>query len=340
MNSNHFNLSVLIGCVIVAGCGPDSGLQVTNKPRPVETQTLQLRPPPTASLVSASVASWKTEEIGFEVGGRVEWVAEPNTDVEGRVVDSEGNVIVEGTPIAGIESERYRLQVDSANADLARAEQNVAVAQIELEKSLPSQLLAAEADKKLAETELERSRRLKQQNAGSQADVDRAEANYQSAVSKIDQIEASKKAKAAEVASLEFQVKHARQTLRDAERSLEDCTLYSSFRGQIADVAVVPGSVVSSGQAVATVQMMDPIKIEVEVSAADSRRLRTRQRLPLHVTQPDGSITQADGFLYLVDPIADPQMRTYTLTLVMLNEKTSAESATDQDANIATTDQT
>ena len=134
-------------------------------------------------------------------------------------------------------------------------------------------------------------------------------------------------------------MKHAEQSLRDAERNLENCTLYSSFRGQIADVAVVPGSVVSSGQAVATVQMMDPIKVEVEVSAADSRRLVKRQRIPLRVTQSDGSVSAQDGFLYLIDPVADPQTRTFTLTLLMMNRKTHVESEADRDTSIAVTDQ-
>ena len=234
-------------------------------------------------MVSASVGSWKTEQIGFEVGGRIEWVAEPNTDIEGRVVDAEDKLLVPGTPVARIDNERYRLQVETAKAEVDRATQNVAAALIELEKSMPSQMRAAEAEKKLAQSEYERSQRLFEQNAGAASDVDRDEANYQTAVSRIEQLRAATKAKEAEIRSLKLQVEKAQQALRDAERSLEDCTLYSSFRGQIAQVSVVPGSVVSTGQPVATIQMMDPIKIEVEVSAEDSRRLRRRQRLAVRV---------------------------------------------------------
>jgi len=145
------------------------------------------------------------------------------------------------------------------------------------------------------------------------------------------------KGKEAELLSLDAQLMQAHDSLREAERSLEDCTLYSSFRGQIAGVAVVPGSVVTAGQPVATIQMMDPIKVEVEVSAEDSRRLRNRQRLPVLVTREDGTVEEQDGFLYLVDPIADPLTRTFTLTLLMMNRRIADD---EVDLQLATMDQT
>ena len=49
-----------------------------------------------------------------------------------------------------------------------------------------------------------------------------------------------------------------------------------AFAGQVADVDVIPGSVVRRGQPAVTVQMMDPIKVEVEVAAATARRLNER----------------------------------------------------------------
>lgn len=314
-------------CMLLSiGCAGSTDTTIQEKkPRPVIVQKLTRQRPPASAMVSASVASWKTEQIGFEVSGRIEWVAEPNTDIEGRVVDADGNQLFAGTPVARVESERYELQVETAKAEVERAEQSVNAALIEIEKSIPSQMRAAEADRTLAETEFERSKKLFEQNAGAKADVDRDRANSQSATSKIEQLRATSKAKEAELRSLKLQVRKAKQTLRDAERSLEDCTLYSSFRGQIAEVSVVPGSVVSPGQPVATIQMMDPIKIEVEVSAEDSRRLRRRQRLDVRVPLPDGTSKAVDGFLYLIDPVADPATRTFTLTLLMLNEKNITE---------------
>ena len=121
---------------------------------------------------------------------------------------------------------------------------------------------------------------------------------------------------------------------------LEHCILYSSFSGEIADVSVVPGGIVASGDSVAAIQMMNPIKIELEVSAEESRILRQRQRIPVLVTQPDSTVEQLIAILYLIDHVADPQTRTYTMTLLLLNKKTSLSSVADDDDSIATTDST
>lgn len=323
LQMSRVRLLHIVGLLTMAasGCERQAEGVAEKRARPVIVKVLTKTQPPDSSLVSASVGSWKTEQVGFEVGGRVEFVAEPKTEIQGRVRDKDGKPIMEGTPVARLESERFSLQVAKAKADVKRAEQNLVVANTELKESIPAQIAAAEASRTLAKTEYDRSQRLLKQQAGSLADVDRDKANFQNAVSQIKQLEAAAKAKQAEIESLNSALLQARQSLRDAERNLEDCTLYSSFSGQIADIAVVPGSVIAAGQAVATLQMMDPIKVELEVSAEVSRQLQQREMLPVTVTLPDGRVETREGFLYLIDPLADPQTRTFTLTLLVLNEK-------------------
>ncbi|MFN3192471.1 MAG: efflux RND transporter periplasmic adaptor subunit [Aureliella sp.] len=329
----------------VAGCGSADTItgEVKQKPRPIDVMVLTSQQPPTGVRVSAAASSWKTEQIGFEVAGRVEWVIEPGEEIEARIVGLElqddvlpnadmvpgleerisGWSAGVGTPIARLEKDRFELAVASADASKKKASKSVKAVEIELMQGLEAQAAAAEAELNLASVELDRSERLVKQNAGAQADVDRDKANKENAQSKVAQIEANKEAKKAELEMSRLEVVQAEQALKDASRDLNNCTLFSSFRGQVAETHVVPGSMVSAGQPVATVQLMDPIKIEVEVSAADSRRLKNRQRLSTLVTMPDGSIEERDAYLYLIDPVADPQTRTFTLTLLMLNERSS-----------------
>ncbi len=324
--------------LLFAGCQSEDATVVEKKPRPVEVQSLAMQAPASSSLVSAVVGSWKTENLGMEVGGRIQRVAEPNTDIEARVRNEDGQVIIEGTPIAQIDRERYELQVQSAKADVNRAQQAIAAADIEIEKTIPSRLRAAEAERKRAQIEYDRSQRLVQQNAGPQVDVDRAETALSSAIAGIEQLNALLAARQAERQSLQSQLLQARQAQRDAELSLQDCTLYSSFNGQIARVLVVPGSVVAAGQGVATLQMMDPIKVEMEVSAEESRRLRNRQRLPVRIRLEDDTVQEQPGIVYLVDPVADSQTRTFTVTLLMVNQRMSQQD--NVNSGLAATDQT
>ncbi len=324
----------VLASVTICGCERQEQAIPERRPRPVIVTKLTRRTPPSASMISASAGSWKTEQIGFEVGGRVEFVVEPNTEIEGRVLDGEGALISPGTPVAQLESERYTLQVARAKADVTRAEQNLLAALTGLNEDIPAQIASATATRDLAKTEYERSSRLFAQKAGAQVDVDRDKANYQSAEAKLKQLAASRKSKAAEIESLKNAKLQAVQNLRDAQRNVEDCTLYASYNGQIADVSVVPGSVVSAGQPVATLQMVNPIKIEFEVSARVSRHLEGREALPVVVTMPDGSLARREGYLYLVDPVADPLTRTFTVTLLIMNENVSKLQA---DRSVATT---
>ncbi len=336
------HLAMFVGVLAIAiltstsGCQPKAETKLEKKPRPVEVKVLAKTNLQSNALVTAPVGSWKTERIGFEVTGRIESVVEPNTDIEGQVLDNDGTPILQGTPIARINDERYALQFESQNAQVSRAKQAIKAAEIQIEKTIPAQIRAAVAERKRAKTEYERSQRLFNQNAGAQSDVDRDEAAYNTAESQVEQLNASLIAQQAELKSLDAQLLQAQDSLKDAKRNLDNCTLYSSFRGQIAEVDVVPGSVVSAGTPVATIQMMDPIKVEVEVSAEDSRRLRNRQRIPILVTREDGQVEEKDGYLYLIDPVADPQTRTFTLTLLVINERLTDSNET----GIPTTDQT
>lgn len=316
-----FRCLVLAMPLIWIGCAPPVDSVVQRNPRPVLVEVLKRQPPPNSALVTASAGSWKTEDLGFEVGGRVEFVAEQNTEINGRIPDADGNLIIEGTPIARIESERYELSVASAKAAVVRSEQDLKVAQTELEETIPAQLAAATSSAELAKLEFERSRELKARNAGSQSELDAARSRYENAIAELRQVSAAEKSQKNQIESLGNAILQAKQSLRDAERDLEDCTLYSSFRGLVSSTAVVPGSLVSAGTPVVTLQMMDPIKVELEVSGEQARELQRTEMLPVYVTMPDGQTQVLQGFLHQIDPSADPLTRTFTLTILVLNQQ-------------------
>ncbi|MEM7811280.1 MAG: HlyD family efflux transporter periplasmic adaptor subunit [Planctomycetota bacterium] len=319
-------LVVVIG---FAGCGSggDDEVAETKRPRPVAVEMLTARPTPQGGRVAASVASWKTEDLGFEVGGRVEWVAEKNVLVRGRVETADGELIQEGDPIARIDDEAYRLAFESAKAELARSEQSVVATKIDLEKGVPARLRAAEADLRLAEYDVSRVRRLAAQNAATQADLDEYEAKLETASAEVERIKAEQATTEADLVAAKLAVLQAEQARRDAERDLENCVLYSSFDGQIADTFEVPGSVVANGTPIVTLQMMNPIKIEFEVSAEKSRELADRQVLPVYITSPKEGLVRDQGLVFTIDQVADTSLRTFTVTLLVTNP-----ALTDSDA--------
>ena len=118
--STLVSVALLIICsVVVVSC--QFGSEKQNEvviPRPVSYMSLQKTDPANQSLVAGSVAAWKTEPIGFDVNGRVDFVQEPGTIVHGSIFDKNRKVIEPGTLIARLQDKRYQIRVDQARADI------------------------------------------------------------------------------------------------------------------------------------------------------------------------------------------------------------------------------
>ncbi|UUO07154.1 efflux RND transporter periplasmic adaptor subunit [Blastopirellula sp. J2-11] len=323
----HLSVSVsLVGLFVggLGGCSPQTETaEVRKPPRPVSTITLNTTRPGVASEVTGSVVSWKTEQIGFEVEGRVRQVIEPNEQIEGRLVaqNGESHLLSEGTPLARLDDERFQITVQSAKAAVEVARRQIEAVQVDIEQRIPASIAAAEAEKQLAEIEMARTQKLFDKSASTQAALDQAITTMATAEANVARAKAELSSRQAEVRSLEAQALQAEQQLADAERNLEDVVLYSSFRGQIAETHVLPGSYVKAGDPVITVQLMDPVSIEFELSAAASRKFQHGDSLRIYTINPGQPRKELCGFVYLTDAVADSQTRTFTVKLLVRNEE-------------------
>ncbi|QDU97311.1 efflux RND transporter periplasmic adaptor subunit [Lignipirellula cremea] len=317
-------LVLAAGLVACCGCQSSRADDEKKSPRPVTVLELRETNPLSREFVGGSVASWKTEEIGFEVAGRVQFVAELDVNVDGRLYHPDGQIQQKGDLIARIDPYRYELQVASAKARIKTAEEQKRAATIEAEKAIPAQGRAAETSVRVALSELERRRPLLERGTISQEDFDRAQAAWEQATAEVAQLDAQQDAKRAEIASFDAQIQELQEALSQAERDREECQLYAPYDGQIAQVHVIPGAYVERGQAVVTLQMMDPITVEVEASAATTRRLKHDDMVPFYTARADGGLERRMASVYSIDPTADPQTRTFTITLIVLNQVISA----------------
>ncbi|TWT82809.1 Multidrug resistance protein MdtE precursor [Planctomycetes bacterium CA13] len=312
-------LSVFV--LLLIGCEKPAVEFSPKAAHPVNAMTLKKSAPATSYEVSGTVKSWKTEQIGFEVAGRVQWVLEPGKNVDGRITDADQNLISEGTPLAKIDPVRYEIAVQSATAALDVATMDKQIVQIRYQDTIPADIESASADARLAEDDFARIKRLQNQNAVSQAEYDQVSTRLQTQKLRLTNLRSSLKQASAELKAAEARITVAQQNLEDAQRDLEHTVLYASYRGQISEVHVVPGSVISAGSAVLTLQMMDPIKVEIEVSAEQSRLIQRRRQVPVRFTMPEGTDESQMAMVYVVDPSADASTRTFTVTLLILNKQ-------------------
>lgn len=305
-------LSILLILVSI-GCEKKEVELPPKAPRPVTVMTLKESSPIASYDVSGSVQSWKTEQMGFEVEGRLDWVLEPGRK----------SLIEQGAELAHIDPAKYEVAVGSAKAalDVAMADQKVI--DIRITSTLPKDIESARADVKLAEIDFNRMVELKNQNAVAKSEYETAENQLKTQETRLANLLSSQEQAQAELAAAVANVTRAEQAYQDAKRDLKNTTLRAPYEGQISSVNVVPGSVVSNGSEVLTFQMMKPIKVEIEVSAEQSRQLQRRRQVPVSFKLPDGSggIRKEKAIVYLIDPSADRSTRTFTVTLLVVNEQ-------------------
>lgn len=175
-------------------------------------------------------------------------------DEQGRVTAllfHEGQFVAKGAPLIKIDDEMLRAQAERAKAD-----------------------------RDLSRQQLERVRRLRQQNASSIADLERAEAAARSAD--------------AALAVLELQI--ARTTVR------------APFAGVVGQRFVSEGDYVTTATRLLTLQTIDPQRAVIEVPERHAVRLRPGQVVEFTVAAEPGRTFRAR--VDFIDPVVQPENRT------------------------------
>lgn len=286
-------------------------------PAPVATMTLKRSSPSFARHTSATVAPWKAEQIGFEQAGRVVEVIEVNEKVIPRIEGADSG----GTVLARLDDERLRIALETVKADKEVAQRRLETNRVAIEKRLPAGIESAEAQLLLSKKELARAMKLA--NAISRSEQDTIKTRATTARLQVESAKAELIQAQAEQRALEALVAQAEQRISEAERNLRNSVLYSSFPGQVAEVHAVPGTFAEVGAPVVTVLMMDPMVVEFEVTAEASRRYQRGDSLSLMRTDKHGDLLLLTGMVYTVDSVADPNTRTFTITLHVRNAKES-----------------
>jgi membrane fusion protein (multidrug efflux system) len=145
---------------------------------------------------------------------------------------------------------------------------------------LRAQAERAKADRDLARQQLERVRRLREQNAASPADFERAEAAARSAT--------------AALAVLELQI--ARTTVR------------APFAGVVGQRFVSAGDYVTTATRLLTLQTVDPQRAVIEVPERHAVRLRAGQSIEFTVAAEPGRTFRAR--VDFIDPVVQQDSRT------------------------------
>lgn len=282
--------------IALTGCGEGPADDVPSmRSQPVTVLKLEEREFSRETHLTGSVGLYREEKVGFEVAGRILAVLDIGKEVEGPASDEADRLVRPGEVIARLDDTRYRLQVEALVARLNAAQRSLADAQAALT---------------LARQTLARQKSILAEGAGMQQAVDDAQSNYDQWVARKAQREA--------------QIREIQEQLNRAKEDLEDCNLRAPFSGRITRIHVSQGAVIEAGTPVVTLSLMDPIQVQVEVSADQDRRIQTGDRAliypkdPLH---PDGNPVEVNAIVYEKGAVADPDKRTFRIDLMTRNER-------------------
>jgi membrane fusion protein, multidrug efflux system len=103
---------------------------------------------------------------------------------------------------------------------------------------------------------------------------------------------------------------------KQAIKNLTDCRLYSPIPGIVSRKGTNPGEVVSRGISLFSIVDINPIRAVVAVPESEIGQVRTGQSAKVDIPALDSSFA---GIVRIVDPVADPNTRSYTIKIDVPN---------------------
>jgi len=175
------------------------------------------------------------------------------------------------------------LRLDSAeiSAQLAQAEANIRVIEIQLES---------------ATNTLEDSRLLFAENIISRQQLEQAETQCKILEAQIAQIEAS---------------------MELLNINLENTSITAPISGTIHGLSVNVGEMISPGMPVATINRLDPMEVHVQLTEKDVGRVDVGQAVDVFVTA--ATAEPLEGRVVSISPIADARTKSYLMKVSLAN---------------------
>lgn len=171
---------------------------------------------------------------------------------------------------------------------------------------LEAQVARLEAERDLARQALERTRRLLEQNASSESDLEAAEANARSTQAQLD------------------------LSLVRLDRTL----VRAPFSGQVGERFVSVGDYVNTSTPLVTLQTVDPQRAVFQVPERYARRLQVGQDVSFYVAAlPD---VEFAGVVDFVDPVVERPARTITVKAEVPNKRRELKAGMFIEARLAT----
>jgi membrane fusion protein (multidrug efflux system) len=258
----------LAGAVLIPMGGCDRGPQSPPPPPVPEVATVTVQPQQVVltTELPGRTSAYLIAEIRPQVNGLVQ-----------KRLFTEGSDVKAGDVLYEIDPAPFKAALDSAAANLDVMRKTADQARAALAASLAG-VARQKATLDLARTNRQRLEDLFKDRAVSASDRDQAVTNADVAGASLQAAEAQVDSDRKAIAAAEAAVKQAEAALETARINLGYTKVTAPISGRIGRSTVTDGAIVTAYQpvALATIQQMDPIYVDVPQSTAELLRLKRR----------------------------------------------------------------
>ena len=247
-------------------------------------------PPPPPEVVIADVTQ---ASVSIERDFTARTDAVPTVEIRARipgvledVLFKEGSEVKEGQTLFVIQRDEYRAALETARAQLAKAQADLTRARdASVVERARAQLAQRQADLEKAGQDVARYRPLAEARAIPQQDLDTSLAQEKVAAAAVDtfvaQLKDTELAQRTQVQLAEAALEAGKAAVTQADLNLGYTTIRAPINGVIGKVMVDRGNLVGKSEPtlLATVSAIDPIYVDFSVAEADYLRLAPRVRL-------------------------------------------------------------
>lgn len=261
-------ITLFAGLLLLGGCGPQTGKGTPQSgPPEVAVVTIQPQRLTVTTELTGRTSARLVAEVRPQVGGLIE-----------RRLFTEGGDVKAGDVLYQIDPAPYQAALDNAAANLAVVEKNADRARAALQAGLAN-VARQRATLALARTNRDRFEEAFKERAVSAGQRDQAATEAQVAEATLLAGEAQVESDRQTIAAAEAAIRQADAALKTARINRGYTAITAPISGRIGRSSVTAGALVTAHQpaALAVIQQLDPIY--VDVPQATSELLRMRRRL-------------------------------------------------------------
>ena len=317
-------VGILAGLLILGGCEQQTKTGPHTQGAPAEVAVVTVKPQ--RLVITTELAGRTSAYLVAEVRPQVGGIIQKRRFVEGSDVKA-GQVLFQ------IDAAPFQAALDNATANRVAMQKNAARSQAALQASIAG-VSRQQATMHFARTNRERFEELSKDGAVSASQRDQAVAEADVAEATIRAVEAQVENDRAAVAAAEAAIDQAVAALESARINLAYTSVTAPISGRIGRSSVTEGALVAAYQpmALATIQQLDPMYVDVPQSTTALLRLRRRLeegqlyhngqlRDKVHLFFEDNAKYPWEGALQFRDVTVDPTTGSVILRIVFPNPK-------------------